>query len=39
LIWQKVSPELIEKHKTILENLCERLETAARTEGCRAVPN
>ena len=39
LIWQRVSPELIEKHGTIMEIFCEGLETAARTESCRGVPD
>jgi len=39
LLMQKMSPELIEKHRTILEILCERLETAARKGSCKAVPD
>ena len=37
LLWEKVSPGLIEANRTILENICERLETAARKSDCGAV--
>ena len=39
LLWGKVSPGLIEANRKILENICERLEAAAKKGICRAVPN
>jgi len=39
LLWGKVSPELIKTNSTILEIICERLETAARKGSCMGVPN
>ena len=39
LLWGKVTPEIIEDHRNILETFCERLETAARKGSCRDVPN
>ncbi len=37
LLWGKVTPGLIEDHRNLLETLCERLETAARSGDCGVV--
>jgi len=37
LLWGKVSPGLIEANRKILENICERLEAAAKKGDCSAV--
>ena len=39
LIWEKVSPGLIEDNRSILEVFCEGLETAARKGSCMDVQN
>jgi len=39
LIWEKVSPGLIEDNRNILEVFCEGLESAARKGSCMNVPN
>jgi len=37
LLWEKVSPGLIEKHETILEILCDRLQATDYAEGDKSA--
>ena len=39
LQWGKVTPAIIDENRNLLENLCDRLEAAARKGICRDQPN